>query len=132
YAKSRGVTPFYVTNRDEDERPGTLANLQRLGYPVKSSTLLLRVDTSDKSARRAQVAQAYRIQLLVGDDLNDFTNAREKTHVERARIIEQTKDWWGTRWFLIPNPMYGSWERAAIGSGGTPCEQVQRKVDSLR
>jgi predicted secreted acid phosphatase len=31
----------------------------------------------------------------------------------------------------MPNPMYGTWERAAV-SGGTPCEQVQKKIDLLR
>lgn len=133
YAKSRGVTPFYVTNRDEDERAGTRANLERLGYPVTDETLLLRVNkVSDKSPRRAHVAKSYRVLLLVGDDLNDFANAREKSHAEREQLITDTAGWWGTRWFMIPNPMYGSWERAAIGSGGTPCEQVQRRVDALR
>lgn len=132
YAKSRGVTPFYVTNRDEDERTGTFANLQRLGLPVTPETLLLRQNNvSDKTARREQVAAAHHLLLLIGDDLNDFVNAREKSQAERARIIEETAANWGTRWFILPNPMYGSWERALIGSGGTPCEQVQRKIDAL-
>ncbi|HYH06208.1 MAG TPA: 5'-nucleotidase, lipoprotein e(P4) family [Thermoanaerobaculia bacterium] len=133
YAKSRGVTPFYVTNRDEDERTGTYANLQRLGFPVTPETLLLRQNNvSDKSPRRAQVAGTHRLLLLIGDDLNDFVNAREKSQAERAQLIAGTASWWGTRWFILPNPMYGSWERALIGSGGTPCEQLQRKVDALR
>ncbi|HEX2062022.1 MAG TPA: HAD family acid phosphatase, partial [Thermoanaerobaculia bacterium] len=132
YAKSRGVTPFYITNRDEDERAGTRANLERLGYPVSDETLLLRTNNSDKSPRRAHVAKSYRVLLLLGDDLNDFASAREKSHAERAQIITDTRSWWGTRWFILPNPMYGSWERAAIGSGGEPCAQVQRKIDALR
>lgn len=134
YAASRGVTVFYVTNRDEDERPGTRANLERLGLPLRDNieTLLLRTSTSDKSPRRREVAKAYRILLLVGDDLNDFANVREAPWNERDALIEKTKDWWGTRWFMIPNPMYGSWERAAIGSGGTPCAQFQRKIDALK
>lgn len=133
YAKSRGVTPFYVTNRDEDERAGTFANLQKLGFPAEPSTLLLRQnDVSDKTPRREQVAASHRLLLVIGDDLNDFVNAREKSQAERARIIEETAMNWGTRWFILPNPMYGSWERALIGSGGEPCAQVQRKIDALR
>jgi 5'-nucleotidase (lipoprotein e(P4) family) len=133
YAESRGVTVFYVTNRDEDERAGTRANLERLGLPLRGDieTLLLRTGTSDKSPRRREVAKVYRILLLVGDDMNDFANVREAPWNERDALIEKTKDWWGTRWFMIPNPMYGSWERAAIGSGGTPCAQLQRKIDAL-
>lgn len=134
YAKSRGVTVFYITNRDEDERPGTRRNAERLGFPLDPNveTILLRKDTSDKSPRRAQVAASYRVLLLMGDDFNDFANVREASWEERNALLESVKDWWGTRWFMMPNPIYGSWERAAIGSGGTPCEQIERKVNALK
>jgi 5'-nucleotidase (lipoprotein e(P4) family) len=133
YAKTRGVTVFYITNRDEDERTGTLRNLQNLGFPVSDETLLLRVNNvSDKSPRRKQVADRYRVLLVAGDDLNDFANARSASWQQRADIIETHRSWWGTRWFMIPNPMYGSWENAAIGAGGTPEERVERKVRSLK
>lgn len=137
YAKSRGVTPFYITNRDLDEEQGTRANLERLGYPLDAGvdTLLLRGKHgtgSDKSPRRAHVASRYRVLLLLGDDLNDFAEAHGKTAAERDQIMARSQPWWGTRWFILPNPMYGSWERAVIGSGGSPCEQLQRKVDALR
>ena len=137
YAQSRGVTPFYVTNRDFDpEHPGTRRNLEKLGFPLTADTLLMRGGRpewkSDKSGRRAHVAATHRVVLVIGDDLNDFTNAREKSQAERAAIIGRTESWWGTRWFMLPNPMYGSWERAAIGAEGTPCEQLQKKIDALR
>lgn len=138
YAKSKGVTPFFITNRDADEELGTRRNLEKLGYPLDPSndTLLLRGEreewkTSDKSIRRAFVASKYRVLLVLGDDLNDFANARDKSVAERDAIIDRTASWWGTRWFMIPNPMYGSWERAVQGSG-TPCEQLERKVEALK
>ena len=136
YAKSRGVTVFYVTNRDEDERPGTRANLERAGFPLDPNveTLLLRTDpkVSDKSPRRKQVADRYRLLLVLGDDFNDFANVREASWEVRDALVKEKESWWGTRWFMLPNPMYGSWERAAIGSGGTPCEQAERKVRALK
>jgi 5'-nucleotidase (lipoprotein e(P4) family) len=137
YAKSRGVTPFYITNRDFDpEHPGTRRNLELLGFPLTADNLLMRGTReewkSDKSGRRAHVASTHRVLLLVGDDLNDFVNAREKSHAEREAIMARTASWWGTRWFMLPNPMYGSWERAITGGTGTPCEQVQKKVEALR
>ena len=138
YAKSRGVTPFYITNRDFDpEHPGTLRNLERLGFPLAADTLLMRGTRpewkSDKSGRRALIASTHRVLLVIGDDLNDFTNAREKSQTERDAIMNRTASWWGTRWFMLPNPMYGSWESAATGGGeGTPCEQLQGKIDALR
>jgi hypothetical protein len=47
-------------------------------------------------------------------------------------IVAEHAGWWGTRWFMIPNPIYGSWERAITGGSGTPCEQQQKKLDALR
>jgi 5'-nucleotidase (lipoprotein e(P4) family) len=138
YAKSRGVTPFYITNRDApEEAPGTLENLKRLGFPLMENgeNLMLRGGRpewkSDKSGRRAHVAASYRVLLLIGDDFNDFQNARDKNAAERDAMFSPTESWWGTRWFMLPNPMYGSWERAIIGSGGEPCDQVERKVKAL-
>jgi 5'-nucleotidase (lipoprotein e(P4) family) len=138
YAKSRDVTPFYITNRDVDEEPGTRRNLERLGFPLDPNidTLLMQGKngwtTSDKSPRRAHVAASHRILLVLGDDLNDFAPASGKTLAERTKIVDDVLSWWGEVWFILPNPMYGSWERAVVTSGGTPCEQVQKKVDALR
>jgi 5'-nucleotidase (lipoprotein e(P4) family) len=133
YAKSRGVTVFYITNRDEDERAGTTRNLQNLGFPLEPTTLLLRENgVSDKSPRRKQIADRYRVLLLAGDDLNDFVNARASSWEQRKELIETNRAWWGTRWFMLPNSMYGSWENAAIGSGGTPEERVEKKVQALK
>jgi 5'-nucleotidase (lipoprotein e(P4) family) len=139
YAKSKGVTPFYITNRDHpQETEGTRRNLQNLGFPLDANidTLLLRgMQTdwkSDKSSRRAYVASKYRVLLLLGDDLNDFVNARDKSHAERDAIIDETASWWGTRWFMIPNPMYGSWERPFTSGVTDPCAQMQRKIDALK
>ena len=137
YAKSRGVTPFYITNRDHDpEHPGTRRNLELLGVPLTGDNLLMRGTRaewkSDKSSRRAFVASTHRVLLVIGDDLNDFTNAREKTHADRDAIITRTASWWGTRWFMIPNPMYGSFERAAIGNEGDDCAKMQRKLIAIK
>ena len=139
YARERGVTPFYVTNRAAGEEGATRRNLERLGLPVSTEpdTLLLlgerpEWDTSDKAPRREWVAQSYRVLMLVGDDLNDFVSARGLDLASRNRLVEDHAAWWGSRWILIPNPVYGSFERAVTGTGGTACEQLQRKVNALR
>ena len=139
YAKSRNVTPFFITNREPQEEPATRANLQRLGFPLETSVdnVLLRGEreewkTSDKTPRRKWVASSYRVLLLLGDDLNDFTAARDKSVADRDAIIANTANWWGQRWFMLPNPAYGSWERALTGGTGTPCEQYQKKFDALQ
>jgi acid phosphatase len=139
HAKSRGVTVFYITNREAKEEAGTRQRIANLGFPLEANldTILTRGEreewkSSDKSARREFVASQYRVLLLAGDDLNDFANARDKSVADRYTIVEDKRSWWGTKWFMVPNPMYGSWERPLTGGTGTPCEQLQKKVDALR
>ena len=137
YAVSRGVTPFYITNRTADMEAATQRNLSRLGIPASTDTLLLRGErpewnTTDKTPRRAYVASSHRVLLLLGDDLNDFIAASGKSVAERDAVIEQTAANWGTRWFIVPNAIYDSWESAVTGSSGTPCEQLQKKLDFLQ
>jgi acid phosphatase len=139
YAHGRGVTPFYVTNRAPAEEAATRRNLQKLGLPVSTEPDTVLVlgerpewETADKSPRREWVARSYRVLLLVGDDLNDFANARDLDLAARNQIVEQHSAWWGRRWFIVPNPAYGSFERAVAGGAGPPCEQLQRKVNALR
>jgi acid phosphatase len=140
YARSRGVTPFYITNRTGAQEAGTRRNLERLGFPLSASddTLLTKAErpewaASDKSARRAYVASKYRVLLLFGDDLNDFAFAAGKSLEERDTIIRNTTQHWGTRWFILPNPNYGSWEKSALGNtNSSGCEQLQKKIDALR
>jgi 5'-nucleotidase (lipoprotein e(P4) family) len=134
YAKGRGVKVFYITNRDvEDEYDGTFANLGKLGVPLDEGSLLMRRNkVSDKGPRRRDVADRHRVLVVVGDDFNDFANVREATWQQRDEILRAKSAWWGTHWFMIPNPMYGSWEDAAIGKGGAPADRVERKVRALR
>ena len=115
YAESRGVTVFYVTNRDYATEPSTRLNLKTIGLklPDHLDTVLSRGErpdwVSDKESRRRHIAQSYRVLLLVGDDLADFISeyrTPEQTRLREAQKYEQ----WGTKWFMLPNPMYGSWE----------------------
>jgi 5'-nucleotidase (lipoprotein e(P4) family) len=139
FARSRGVTPFYITNRKSEEEAGTRRNLERLGYPLMTGedNLLTRGErpeweSSDKGPRRNWVASRYRVLLVLGDDLNDFADAHDKNEAERNAIVAENAAKWGTSWLIVPNPMYGSWERAAAGTTGTECEKLQRKIEALR
>lgn len=139
YVVSRGVTPFYITNRTADMETPTRRNLEQLGIPLGNGedTLLVRGErpewnSTDKTPRRDFVASRYRVLLLLGDDLNDFIATSGKSVAERDAIIEQTASNWGTHWFIVPNAIYDSWESAVTGSTGTPCEQLQKKLDYLK
>ena len=117
YANSRGVRVFYITNRKVVEKEGTVTNLRKLGFPnVNDETLLVRTDpqSSSKEPRRQSVAARYRVVLLMGDNLNDFSEVFEKarTVADRQTAVAQAMKSFGTRFIVLPNPMYGDWENA--------------------
>jgi 5'-nucleotidase (lipoprotein e(P4) family) len=120
YAAAHGVTVFYITNRRDNQRAGTAENLKKLGFPnVSDQTLLVQTDlnNSSKEARRQVVGSKYRIVLLMGDDLNDFAAVFENSKTVESRIeaADRNKNQFGTRFIMLPNPMYGSWESAFYG-----------------
>ena len=115
YASRRGVRVFYISNRNEAEKNGTAANLKKLGFPeVNDQTLLVKTDTSSKEPRRRAVGSKFRIVLLMGDNLNDFSEVFEKsrTVADRLASVEKNRDQFGTRFIVLPNVMYGDWESA--------------------
>lgn len=130
YADSLDVTVFYVTNRDVAEEPGTRRNLGSAGLPLdpELDTVLVEGEragwTGDKSSRRAAVAERFRILLLAGDDFNDFVSAR-LPRADRDRLVERYRHRWGERWIVLPNPTYGSWQRALI-DGGADLDEAAR------
>jgi 5'-nucleotidase (lipoprotein e(P4) family) len=103
YAASKGVTIFYITNRDEDERVATLKNLQLYNLPnADNAHLLLRNGSSSKENRRQEVLKKYNIVLLCGDNLPDFDALYDNKPTEQ----------FGSRYIIIPNPSYGDFENA--------------------
>lgn len=125
YAASRGVSVFYVTNRGPAEKAGTITNLKQLGFPdVSEETLVVRTDVSSKEPRRQKISERYRIVLLCGDNLADFSNVFEgKTTEDRAAAVDAARQKFGTQFIVLPNPMYGDWENAVYGNASRLSEQ---------
>ena len=120
-AAAKGVTIFYVTNRKAIEEEPTRRNLIRLGFPIPASpdVLLVRGERpewskGDKTPRRSFVAASYRVLFQIGDNLGDFIAEEDLTIENRFEVAERYRDFWGTRWFMIPNPAYGHWEEAIL------------------
>lgn len=127
-AESNGVTIVYISNRSEQNRQSTIKALERLGINTKNidERLLLKKkgESSDKSARREAIALRYNVLLHIGDNLRDFSEAfamaklRSSTQVAPLNEIEQrfarvdsAASHWGVDWFILPNPVYGEWEK---------------------
>ncbi|MGH8242008.1 MAG: 5'-nucleotidase, lipoprotein e(P4) family [Steroidobacteraceae bacterium] len=130
--QGRAVRVFFITNRECIPRAGnesscpqqddTAANLEALGLggQTLAEDLMLKSERpdweSEKLSRRQAVASGHRVVLNVGDDLADFLPGVRRASVadrDRARCAHDAH--WGRRWFMIPNPMYGSW-LVALGS----------------
>lgn len=137
-ADSMGVQVIYLTNRDSVVEEATRDNLRKLGFPVEDApdavlTQAERPGWEPKSARRAWVAERYRILLLVGDNLGDFAEPVDTTLAVRQSVADRHEAFWGTRWIALPNPQYGSWEGALFNYeyGRSRWEQLRQKRTRL-
>ena len=112
YAASKGVTVFYITNRDEKERVNSIQNLQRFNLPnADDAHFLPKQNTSSKEARRQAVFATHEIVLYLGDNLADFSALFDKkTTDERVRNTNFSAADFGNRFIILPNPVYGDWE----------------------
>lgn len=139
-----GGEVFYVSNRkaqpekNMDLTEVTMNNLKALGFPqIDEDHMLLRTDTSKKKPRRDQIlAKGHRIILLLGDNLNDFSDFfSADTLAERAEAVEQHKEKFGDTFIILPNPIYGDWEGAVYGGGKwykkSPKERSDIRIETL-
>lgn len=135
YVREKGGEVFYVSNRKEKYREATLKNLRRLGFPqADDAHLLLRGATSDKTPRRRSVLKDHRVVLMMGDNLNDFDSVfANKDFGLQAAAVDLLKDRFGTRFIVLPNPMYGNWEGAVYGYDWqmSPAEKSGARKDQL-
>lgn len=114
YAKSKGARIFYVTNRSQEEKRATMANLNKARFPdVTDDTVVCKDKDSSKEARREAIRKTHRIVLLMGDNLGDFSREFDKLSVDqRLSAVDRLQDKFGTYFVVLPNPVYGDWEGA--------------------
>jgi acid phosphatase len=124
-AADRGVTVYYVSNREAAQAAATVANLRAAGFPIASEAQFLGKGTpvagcegkaSDKGCRRQLVARSHRVLMQFGDQLGDFLDIAANTPAGRRAALAPYAGWVGERWWVLPNPVYGSWEPAQFGN----------------
>ena len=132
-ARAAGVTVFFVTNRpceliegNEDPCPQkttTVDDIREVGIEVSPEFVMLSGEQPgwdrEKLVRRKLIAESYRVIMLIGDDFGDFVPcARHKvvapcttpgTRASRAEALDKYDEFWGAGWYILPNPMHGSW-----------------------
>ena len=142
-ASARGVTILYLSNRAQHLNEATLANLRAVGMPVKDDSVFLGLGThvegceqhgSEKLCRRRLAGRDYRIVMQFGDQLGDFVQVIANTDEARNGLLEEYGDWFGERWWMLPNPSYGGWEPALFNNGWEQPREQRRvlKREALR
>jgi len=140
YVQSKSIKIFYITNRIAVAEDATRNNIKKLGLPLDTDrdVLLMKNEngwTSDKVSRRELVAKDYRILLLIGDQLGDFLPLDETTlELDSRKNLADTYDhMWGSKWFMITNPMYGRWEASIYNNEYPDTEDklMQMRLEAL-
>lgn len=135
-ARAAGVELFYVTNRScvpaadgGDPCPQeriALDDLREAGIVADAEHVLLSGEkpgwTQEKQVRRDALAADYRVIMLFGDDLGDFLPCVRRrvyapctvsaTRASRLQQVRESAHYWSDGWYVLPNPMYGSWTSA--------------------
>ncbi len=133
FAKEMNVEVFFVTNRPcmeyegaEGSCPieqGTIDDLREIGIETDAEHLFFANEREgwdrEKVVRREFIAETHRVIMVFGDDYADFVTCSRgspklpcteaATQLSRAESLETYQHYWGNGWYILPNPMYGSW-----------------------
>jgi len=136
FTESNGVEIFYLTNRSENEREATLKNLKDYSFPYADNEhLILKSSESSKENRRQKIAEKFNIVLFFGDNLSDFSDIYYRVNdgkTAREKVLENPEVF-GTKFIVLPNPMYGDWETAIYKKNtDKKISKNQQKINSLR
>jgi 5'-nucleotidase (lipoprotein e(P4) family) len=136
-----GVTPVYISNRNDSYREQTKTMLKRLGLAIASAAQLkLATTTSDKTERRREAERDFTVVLYVGDNLRDFDekfrcrkfDTRSASELdaaiqERLARVDESRADWGRKWIILPNTAYGEWTRP-LGAGKADLDRLAPQV----
>lgn len=136
-AQAKGITILYLSNRAVHLKEATLANLRSAGLPVADDQVFLGLGTvvegceqngSEKNCRRLLAGRQYRVLMQFGDQLGDFVQVVANTPEGRDALLQQYHDWFGERWWMLPNPSYGSWETMTFNNDFSQPRETRRQA----
>ncbi len=145
FAKNNGCEVFYISNRKKDPLfEPTLQNLKKFNLPFADEKHLLLKTKSDtnsagkttKEKRRLMIENElnFEIVLLCGDQIADFDNefsvAKGITEKQINERVDKLSGKFGSRFIIIPNPMYSDWLSQNIS--GSDKNNKCTHLDSLR
>ncbi len=131
-ARELGIDVYFVTNRPCEPRDGsddpcpqrqtTIDDIAEAGIATDAEHVLLAEERGwnrEKLSRREHIAKTHRILMLIGDDYGDFVPCARDSVVppctepatlkSRLAQLDEYDAYWGHGWYILPNPMHGSW-----------------------
>ena len=130
YASDNGIGVYYISNRSEKNREATLKNLKNLGFPkVEDEKLFLKKKHAVKDSLRKELSANNEIVLLIGDNLDDFSNVFKHQSVDkRLGAVDSLKALFGDKFIVTPNAMYGDWEGAIYSFEYAKSQEEKNKI----
>lgn len=115
--RALGGKVVIVTNREANVCPETEQNLRSVGLNV-DQVLCKPVGVSDKNPRFSAVQSgtapsrlpAMKVVMWVGDNILDFPATSQEIRKGGAAGYQE----FGKTWFVLPNPLYGSWDKNPV------------------
>jgi 5'-nucleotidase (lipoprotein e(P4) family) len=106
-----------VTNREDNVCNETRENLQAVGLSV-DQVLCKPVGITDKNPRFTAVAAGalpstlppMKVLMWLGDNIQDFPGLAQAVRLGPPAGYAE----FGHSWFLLPNPLYGSWDKNPV------------------
>lgn len=125
-AEQMGLTVIYITNREEPLREATMKAMSQWGVntdgmddPNGLRLMVQKHGDSAKKPRRDLARAKYNVIAYFGDQLGDFSDefaaTPDNTAEARREAAYEYRALWGTRWFVLPNPVYGQYQRVLHG-----------------
>ncbi len=132
-AEAAGIEVFFLTNRACERFDGfdgecpyeqvTIEDLRDVGIETTAEKVLMAWEqpgwSKEKLKRREYIAKTHRVIALFGDDYGDFVHCTRAeplppctepaTRASRHAALDTYADFWGNGWYILPNPMHGSW-----------------------
>lgn len=117
-----GLHIAFITNRSIENEAPTIANLKKVGLYQDGDPVLTRINREDTKVDRRKCLEEgtgrcestgpLTILALFGDNIRDFMPMRgmETAQNYRHNLLQKDENW-GVKYFMLPNPNYGSWER---------------------
>ncbi len=102
-----------VTNRADKYCAATAENFRK--YAIPYDVMLCKQETGEKEPRWEKIETGkaspelppLEIVMWLGDNIRDFPDLDQALRLQP----EEASDAFGARFFVLPNPMYGSWAR---------------------